>query len=352
MPAGRIVDLRSDTLTRPTPAMRQAMAAAEVGDDVFGEDPTVVRLEAEAARRMGKPAGLFVASGTMGNLAALLAHCGRGDEAIVGDASHTFVYEVAGMAALGGIQPRTVANAADGTLDPAAIEAAVRTDNIHFPTTRLICLENTHNRCGGSVLDAAYMRAVRRIADAHGLAVHLDGARLFNAAVALGVAPATLAADADSVTFCLSKGLAAPVGSVLCGSEAFVARARKVRKQLGGGMRQAGVLAAAGLVALETMVDRLADDHAHARRLAEGLAALPAIRLDAAGVRTNIVIAALDPAAGAVEALVERLAAEGVRFFAVGPGRFRLVTHWEVTADDVEQALTAFRRVLGGRPDA
>lgn len=352
MAAARAVDLRSDTLTRPTPAMRAAMASAEVGDDVFGEDPTVARLEAEAARRMGKPAALFVASGTMGNLAALLAHSGRGDEAIVGDASHTFVYEVAGMAALGGIQPRTVANAADGTMDVAALEAAVRADNIHFPPTRLICLENTHNRCGGSVLDAAYMRAVRRVADAHGLAVHLDGARLFNAAVALGVPPAELAADADSVTFCLSKGLAAPVGSVLCGSEAFVARARKVRKQLGGGMRQAGVLAAAGLVALETMVDRLADDHAHARRLADGLAALPGIRLDAAAVRTNIVIAALDPVAGTVEALVERMAAEGVRFFAVGPGRFRLVTHWEVTADDVELALTAFRRVLGGRADA
>lgn len=342
-----VVDLRSDTLTRPTPAMRAAMAAAEVGDDVFGEDPTVLRLEAEAARRMGKAAAVFVASGTMGNLAALLAHCGRGDEAIVGEAAHTFVYEVGGMAALGGIQPRTVPNAPDGTIDVAAIAAAVRADNIHFPPTRLICIENTHNRCGGSVLDGAYMGAVRAVADAHGLAVHLDGARLFNAAVALGVPPAALAADADSVTFCLSKGLAAPVGSVLCGGEAFVARARRARKQLGGGMRQAGVLAAAGLVALETMVDRLADDHAHARALAEGLVGLRGIGLDPAAVRTNIVIATLDRPDLSVDALVERMTAEGVRFFAVGPDRFRLVTHWEVTAADVETALGAFRRVLG-----
>jgi threonine aldolase len=342
-----IVDLRSDTLTRPTPAMRAAMAAAEVGDDVFGEDPTVNRLERQAAETMGKAAGLFMPSGTMGNLAALLAHCGRGDEAIVGDEAHTFYYEAGGMAALGGIQPRTLPNRPDGTLDITAVEAAIRTPNVHFPVTRLICLENTHNRCGGAVLDAAYMRAVRAVADAHGLAVHLDGARIFNAAVALGVPVSALAADADSVTFCLSKGLAAPVGSVLCGTPAFIDTARRARKQLGGGMRQAGVLAAAGLVALDTMVDRLADDHANARRLAEGLAGLRGVTPAPDAGRTNIVVAALDRADIDVDALVERMAGEGVRFFGVGGNRFRLVTHWEVTADDVERALAAFRQLLG-----
>ncbi|MCC7020724.1 MAG: low-specificity L-threonine aldolase [Ardenticatenales bacterium] len=341
------VDLRSDTLTRPTPAMRAAMAAAEVGDDVFGEDPTVNRLERQAAETMGKAAGLFVPSGTMGNLAAVLAHCGRGDEAIVGDEAHTFYYEAGGMAALGGIQPRTLPNRPDGTLDITAVEAAVRAPNIHFPVTRLICLENTHNRCGGAVLDAAYMRSVRAVADAHGLPVHLDGARIFNAAVALGVPAATLAADADSVTFCLSKGLAAPVGSVLCGTAAFIDAARRARKQLGGGMRQAGVLAAAGLVALDTMVDRLADDHENARRLTEGLAGMRGVTPAPDAGRTNIVVAALDRDDIGVDGLVERMAAEGVRFFGVGGNRFRLVTHWEVSADDVERALAAFRRLLG-----
>ena len=327
--------------------MRDAMARAEVGDDVFGEDPTVNRLERQAAETMGKAAGLFMPSGTMGNLAALLAHCGRGDEAIVGDEAHTFYYEAGGMAALGGIQPRTLPNRPDGTLDITAVEAAIRTPNVHFPVTRLICLENTHNRCGGAVLDAAYMRAVRAVADAHGLAVHLDGARIFNAAVALGVPVSALAADADSVTFCLSKGLAAPVGSVLCGTAAFIDTARRARKQLGGGMRQAGVLAAAGLVALDTMVDRLADDHANARRLAEGLAGLRGVTPAPDAGRTNIVVAALDRADIDVDALVERMAGEGVRFFGVGGNRFRLVTHWEVTADDVERALAAFRQLLG-----
>lgn len=347
MPIDGCVDLRSDTLTRPTPAMRAAMAEAEVGDDVFGEDPTVNRLEARAAERMGKEAALFVASGTMGNLVALLTHCRRGDECIVGDEAHTFYYEAGGMAALGGIQPRTLPNLPDGTLDVERIRGAVRPVNVHFPPTRLVCLENTHNRCGGAVLDAAYMRRVRAVADGNHLAVHLDGARLFNAAVALGVPAADLAADADSVTFCLSKGLAAPVGSVLCGTRDFVEAARRVRKMVGGGMRQAGVLAAAGLVALDTMVARLAEDHAHARRLADGLRALPGVTPAPDAGRTNIVVAALDRPDMDVDTLVARMAREGVKFFSVGPGRFRLVTHWEVTADDVERALDAFGRVLG-----
>jgi len=344
-----VIDLRSDTVTRPTNAMRAAMAAAEVGDDVFGEDPTIRRLEEVSAARMGKEAGLFVASGTMGNLIALLTHCGRGDEAIVGDQAHTFVYEVGGMAALGGIQPRTVPNLPDGTMALGAIEAAVRPDFIAFPPTRLIALENSHNRCAGAVLDAAYMSEVRAIADRHDLAVHVDGARLFNAAVALGVPAAALAADADSVTFCLSKGLSAPVGSVLCGTAPFVARARRLRKMVGGGMRQAGVLAAAGLVALETLVDRLAEDHANARRLAEGLAALPGIAIDPVSVVTNIVIFRVDRAATGVDAdgLVAAMAEQGVRFFAIGGERVRLVTHREVSAEDVEIALSGFRGALG-----
>jgi len=345
-----MIDLRSDTVTRPTEAMRAAMAAAEVGDDVFGEDPTIRRLEAVGAARVGKEAGLFVASGTMGNLVALLTHCGRGDEAIVGDQAHTVVYEVGGMAALGGIQPRTVPNRPDGTMDLGALEAAVRPDFIAFPRTRLIALENSHNRCNGAVLDAAYMADVRAIADRHGLVVHLDGARLFNAAIALDVPAAALAADADSVTYCLSKGLSAPAGSLLCGSADFVGRARRARKMLGGGMRQAGVLAAAGLVALETLVDRLAEDHANARRLAEGLAALPGIAIDPAAVVTNIAIFGVDPAGAGVDAdgLVAAMAERGVAFFAIGGGRARLVTHREVSAGDVEAALAAFEAVLAG----
>jgi threonine aldolase len=342
-----VVDLRSDTLTRPTPAMREAMAAAEVGDDVFGEDPTVNRLEAMAAERLGKAAAMLVPSGTMGNLAALLSHCGRGDEVILGDLCHSFIFEAGGSAALGGIHPRPVPTRPNGTLDLELIEGAVRADNVHFPPTRLIALENTHNRAGGAVLDTAYMRAVRGIADAHGLPVHLDGARLFNAAVALGVSASALAADADSVTFCLSKGLAAPVGSVLCGTESFIAKARRARKILGGGMRQAGVLAAAGIVALETMVDRLAVDHANAKRLAEGLAALPAVELDPETVQTNIVIFGLCHSKLSPAALVEAVGGMGVKLFAIGPTQLRAVTHWEVTAAGIDRALQAFETVLG-----
>lgn len=336
------VDLRSDTLTRPTAAMRRAMAAAEVGDDVFGEDPSVRRLEALAADRLGKPAALLVTSGTLGNLAALLAWCGRGDEVILGDQSHTFVYEAGGSAALGGIHPHPVPTQPDGRLDLVDLEAALRPDNIHFPPSRLICLENSHNRCGGTVLDAAYMQAVGSLAKQAGLAVHLDGARLWNAAAALGVSPAELAADADSVSVCLSKGLAAPVGSLLCGPIDFVARARRARKMLGGGMRQAGVLAAAGLVALDEMVERLPEDHANARRLAEGLAELPGVQIDPMQVRTNIVIFALEHPKLQPAELVSRLDADGVRVLAIGGKRLRAVTHYEVDRAGIERSLVAF----------
>ncbi len=342
----RVVDLRSDTMTRPTPAMRRAMAEAEVGDDVFGEDPTVNKLEQMAAERIGKEAALFVASGTMGNLVSLLAHCGRGDEIILGSLSHTFFFEQGGSAAVGGIHPRTVANLPDGTLPPAEIEAAIRTDNVHFPITRLIVLENTQNLCSGYPLDLNYMQAVGAIARRHGLKIHVDGARFFNAAVALGVSTAKLAADADSVSFCLSKGLAAPVGSLVCGSREFISRARRARKVVGGGMRQAGVLAAAGIVALEQMVDRLADDHANARRLAEGLARMPGLSIDPAGIKTNIVYFGVTRADMTAEQLVARLDKQGARMLPVGTGRIRAVTHYHITDDDIDYTLGVFAKVM------
>ncbi len=270
------IDLRSDTVTKPTDAMRSAMASAEVGDDVYGEDPTVNRLEALAAEMLGKEAAVFVASGTMGNLISLLSHGARGDEVILGDNAHIFYYEQGGMAAVGGMHPRTVPNLTDGTMALDALEHAIRSEDEHFPYSRIIALENTHNRCGGRVLTADYTDAVGALAHAHGMVLHIDGARLWNAAVAQNVTPARLAAAADSVTCCLSKGLAAPVGSVIAGSEPFIRRARRNRKLLGGGMRQAGVIAAAGIVALAEMYDRLAEDHA--QRTCALRTAWPALR--------------------------------------------------------------------------
>ena len=342
----RVVDLRSDTLTRPTPAMSRAMAEADVGDDVFGEDPTVNKLEQLAAERMGKEAALFVASGTMGNLVSLLAHCGRGEEIILGSFAHTFYFEQGGSAAVGGIHPRTLPNQPDGTLTLSDIEGAIRPDNVHFPRTRLIVLENTHNLCGGHPLDIDYMKAVGDVARRHSLKIHVDGARFFNAAVALGVPAAKLAADADSVSFCLSKGLAAPVGSVVCGNRDFIAEARRARKILGGGMRQAGVLAAAGIVALNEMVDRLADDHANARKLAEGLAGMPGISIDPEQIHTNIVYFEVNRKDTTVEGLVKRLGDNGARMLPVGPGRIRAVTHYHISADDIDYVLGVFGKVL------
>ncbi|MCD6290341.1 MAG: low-specificity L-threonine aldolase [Anaerolineae bacterium] len=342
----RVVDLRSDTITRPTPAMRRAMAEAEVGDDVFGEDPTVNRLQEMAAERMGKEAALFVASGTMGNLVSLLAHCGRGDEVILGDQAHTYIYEQGGSAALGGIHPRVVPNQPDGTMDLQQIEDAIRPDNEHFPRSRLIALENTHNRCYGTPITAEYTKAVSQIARRHGLKVHVDGARIFNAAIALGVDVKELVADVDSVMFCLSKGLAAPVGSVVCGTREFIAQARRTRKVVGGGMRQAGILAAAGIVALTEMVDRLAEDHANARRLAEGLANIDGLSVDLDRVSTNILYFDVTRETLTAQELVDRLNAEGVRVLSTGPRRIRAVTNYHVSADDIDYALGVFQRAL------
>jgi threonine aldolase len=342
-----MIDLRSDTVTLPTPSMRKAMAEAEVGDDVMGEDPTVNRLEAMAAERMGKQAGLFVASGTMSNLVSMLTHCGRGDEVILGDRSHTFLYEAGGSASLGGIHHYAVPNQPDGTLRLQDVEAAIRTQNVHFPRTRLICLENTHNRCGGAVLTPEYTNTVGELAQRHGVKVHLDGARVFNAAVSLGVDVRELTRGVDSVGFCLSKGLSAPVGSVLCGDAAVIDEARRWRKAVGGGMRQAGVIAAAGVVALEEMVDRLAEDHAHARRLAEGIAGLPGIAVDPETVKTNIVIWSITSERISAAQLVAALRERGVQVNAIGPAQIRAVTHYGIEAGDIEASIAAVQAVMG-----
>jgi len=342
----RIVDLRSDTITRPTPAMRRAMADAEVGDDVFGEDPTVNRLEEMAAERLGKEAALFVASGTMGNLISLLVHCGRGDEVILGDRSHTFFYEQGGCAGLGGIHPHTVPNKPDGTLDLSDIEAAIRPDNIHFPRTRLIILENTHNRCSGNPLNIEYMNGVGEIARRNRVKVHVDGARIFNAAISLGVDASELASEADSVSFCLSKGLAAPVGSVVCGSRDFIEEARRARKVLGGGMRQAGILAAAGIVALTEMVERLTEDHDNARRLAEGLEGTNGLSVDPKSVKTNIVYIDISHNDLSSNDLTDRLSRGGVLLLPTGPRQMRAVTHYHITADDVKYAVGVIRHEI------
>ncbi len=338
-----VVDFRSDTLTLPTPAMREAMARADVGDDVWEEDPTVKRLEEQAARRLGKEAALFVSSGTQGNLISVMALTRPGQEIIVDADSHVFNYEVAGAARLGGVQTLPL-KTERGFLGPEQVRAHIRPSNVHLAVTGLVCVENTHNRHGGTCCTPAEIEAVAAVAHEAHIPVHLDGARIFNAAVALGRPAAEFARHVDSVTFCLSKGLGAPVGSLICGSPELIARARGIRKMLGGGMRQVGVLAAAGLVALDTMVDRLAEDHTNCRRLAEGLAKLPRIRLDLAIVQTNIVIFHVDRAGGAAE-LVSGCLARKVKIHAIGPSSIRCVTHKDVDGDDIDRALEAFREI-------
>ncbi|MDP2918935.1 MAG: low-specificity L-threonine aldolase [Dehalococcoidia bacterium] len=340
----KIIDLRSDTVTHPTPEMRRAMFEAEVGDDVYGEDPTVNKLEAMAAEKTGKEAALFITSGTMGNLTAVLTHTHHGNEIILGDGAHIFLNEVGGAAALGGVVMRTVPNDSHGRLDPADVERAIRGKNIHYPETTLLCLENTHNRCGGAILTPQYTREICGLAHRHGLKVHLDGARIFNAAVALGVPASTLAADADSVSFCISKGLSAPVGSLLCGTKEFIERARRVRKMLGGGMRQAGIIAAAGIVALETMIDRLAEDHANAKRLAAGLGNIKGISLAQETVETNIVMFDLS-AELPVSDFIAGLTAQGVKVGARGGNLFRAVTHRMISTSDIDEALARIETV-------
>jgi threonine aldolase len=342
------IDLRSDTVTWPTPEMREAMASARVGDDVWGDDPTVQELEALAAERLGKEAALFVASGTMGNLVAILSHCGRGDEMIVGNAAHTFRYEAGGAAALGGVTPYPVPVQADGTLALEDIRSAVRDPgDEHHPISRLVALENTQGSRGGIPITPAYTAAVRDLCDEYGLKIHLDGARIWNAATALGCDVKNLTAPVDSVMFCLSKGLCAPVGSMLCGTAELIGRARRMRKLVGGGMRQAGILAAAGIIAIEEMTSRLDEDHANARCLAEGLSQLKGIHIDLSTVQTNMVFLDLDPSASTDAARLAGYAAErGIKLGLTGPRSFRLVTHYWIRPEHIEKVLIVFRDAL------
>jgi threonine aldolase len=338
-----VIDLRSDTVTQPTDEMREAMARAVVGDDVFGEDPTVRDLEALAASMLGKEAGLFVPSGTMANLVAVMTHTQKGDEVLVEAGAHVYYYEVGSMSAVAGVMPRPIVGQL-GYVGPEQLREAVRPSNIHFPIPRLLCVENTHNRAGGIPFGPAEMDAVCVTAHELGLVVHVDGARIFNATVALGVPAPALVRHADSVMFCVSKGLSAPVGSVLVGSRTVIDRARRFRKMVGGGMRQAGVIAAAGLVALRTMVTRLAEDHANARTLATGLARMPGLSVDLVQVRTNIVRVQVNGSTAAE--FSARLREAGVLALPTGPATIRMVTHRHIAARDVDRALEAIRQTV------
>ncbi|MGI6258681.1 MAG: low-specificity L-threonine aldolase [Anaerolineaceae bacterium] len=344
----KYIDFRSDTVTHPTPEMRAAMAAAAVGDDVYGEDPTVKRLEELAARMMGKEAGLFVTSGTMGNLVAVLAVCGRGEEAIMGTQGHTFLHEAGGVSALGGVVINTIPNQQDGSLAFEDIRKAMRNpSDYHEPISKMVIIENTQNDCGGKALPVRYMDELGLLAGELGLYLHVDGARIFNAAIDLGVEPARLVEAAQSVTFCLSKGLCAPVGSVLCGSKEFIDKCRRIRKILGGGMRQAGVIAAAGIVALESMVERLSEDHRRARLLAEGLKAIPGIELTKGSPNTNMVFFRLTTDASLTQAdLIASLKERGFLTMAPGKGEIRLVTHHDINEEDIDAFLKAMREIL------
>ncbi len=333
----KIIDFRSDTVTLPTDEMRHAMYQAEVGDDGYGEDPTINDLERLAARTLGKEAALFTVSGTMSNLLAILTQTHHGDEIILGSESHTLWYEVGGASALGGVVMRTLTNRQDGTIDLDLIEESIRSRNIHFPQTTLLCLENTHNRCGGMVITPSYTSDAAELAHHHGLNVHLDGARIFNAVVALDVPASELVKDVDSVCFCLSKGLSAPVGSLLCGKQEFIENARRLRKMLGGGMRQAGIVAAAGIVAIETMIARLAEDHDNARYLAKGMTAIAGISIPHE-VQTNIILFETPSTITATDFL-QQMNERGVKFNHRGGNRYRAVTHRMINRNDIDEAL-------------
>ncbi len=349
---GPAIDLRSDTVTQPSPQMREAMYRAEVGDDVYGEDPSINRLEELAAQIVGKEAALFVPTGTMGNAIAIITHCRRGDEVIMGDRSHTYLYEVGGSARLNGSPVRVIPNLPDGRLDPARLAASFLGDDVHEARTGLLCVENTHNMCGGRTLSTETLREQVGPARRRGVPVHMDGARLFNAAVSLGQPASALAAEVDSVMFCLSKGLAAPVGSMLAGPRDFIAEARRIRKLLGGGMRQAGILAAAGIVALTEMVERLANDHANAQRLAQGLADIPGVRVAPETVESNILFFDVvdDGGESRNETFTRAAAAAGVLFSSGDTGAIRAVTHYGIGAEDIERTLQISRQVITQRP--
>jgi threonine aldolase len=336
----REVDLRSDTVTLPTEEMLQAIRTAKLGDDVYGEDPTVNRLEELAAKKMGKEAALLTTSGTQANLVSVLSQTKRGDEVILEAEAHTYYYEVGAFSVLGGLIPRLVKGHL-GVMSPEDIEAALRPPNIHFPPTSLICIENSHNRAGGTVWTPSQTKAVFDLAKRHGLNVHMDGARIFNAAVAQGIDVRELTRYVDTLMFCLSKGLSAPVGSLVVGDHEFIDRARRYRKMLGGGMRQAGVIAAPGIIAIEKMVDRLKEDHANAKMLAEGLAKIEGISLDLSHVQTNIVFYDVTGLGIDAEKWVAKMKEFGVKAGAVDSGRVRMVTHRGIEKEDIEYTLSA-----------
>jgi len=339
------IDLRSDTVTLPTDEMREAMNNAEVGDDVYQEDPTINRLEELAAKKLGKEAALFVPSGTMGNLIAVLTHCQRGDEVILEMDSHIYYYEVGGMSAVAGVIPRLIAGD-KGILDPQDIKRALREENLHYPKTTLICVENTHNRAGGTIIPPEIIEEICQLGHQRNIQVHLDGARIFNAAIALNLDPATLTKNVDSVMFCLSKGLSAPVGSILAGSKEFIQRARKNRKMLGGGMRQAGILAAAGIIALENMVERLEEDHKNARILGEGLADIGGIKVDLETVQTNMVCFDLNKSGMDTHQFLPKLAEYNILGSPRPPTKVRLVTHYGINEDDIYATIKAIKEIV------
>ncbi len=343
----KLIDLRSDTVTQPTDEMRRAMATAEVGDDVFGEDPSINELQERAAAILGKEAGLLTSSGTASNLISTLVYSNHGDEIIMGDQAHMFWNESGGQAALAGVQTRLVPNDPQGRIDPQDVLEAIRpSGNPHFPKTSMLCLENTHNRCSGGVLTPEDTKSVCDVAREAGVPVHLDGARIFNAAIALEVPAAELVRDVDDLSFCLSKSLSCPVGSVLVGSQEFIDGARRWRKMLGGGMRQAGILAAAGLVALDTMVDRLAEDHQNARRLAHGLANIDGLNVDPETIQTNIVFFEVDESLGTAADMIAALERQDIKVSYPGKQSIRMVTHRHISPEDIEEALSRTSRAV------
>ena len=336
------IDLRSDTVTLPTKEMREAISNAELGDDVFQEDPTINNLEKLAAKKFNKEAAIFLPSGTMANLVAVLTHCNRGDEVILGDQSHTFLYEAGGISSFGGVHSRQLKNHNDGTIHLNDIKNAIRKKDVHFPPSRLICLENTHNRCFGMPLETNYVNEVVDIAKNNDMSVHVDGARIFNAAVATGSTVADLTKNVDSVSFCLSKGLSAPSGSLLCGDKNFIHRARFNRKALGGGMRQAGILAAAGVVAIDIMSAKIIEDHRNAKALAVGIAKIDGIIIETEKIKTNIIYFKLDHPKINSESLLNIMSKKNIRFFELGPNWFRLVTHSGISKENIDYVINEF----------
>ena len=333
----KIIDLRSDTVSLPTDEMREAIYRAELGDDVYGEDPTVNALEAKAAQIFGMESAVLVASGTMGNLVASLAQCQRGDEVIVGNKSHLLLYEVANLAVTGGIQIRPIENKDDGTFDLNELELVIRGDDIHVPRTKMVVIENTHNRCSGAVIGLDHMKEISQLARSRDMKVHIDGARIFNAALALGVTPDKLVENADTITFCLSKGLSCPIGSIVCGSKETILEVRRNRKMLGGGMRQAGIFAAAGVVALDTMVDRMSEDHNNAKTLAQGIAEIDGLQVEPNMIKTNIVI--VEVLAKPITKFISDLKEKGLLVSHADTNRVRLVTHYGIEESDISKTL-------------